>query len=60
MIQTRLIEDPVALRFHLHGAHGLTIEHIAHTKEDDLADLHKRAAYRDTKAGVLNHDHDAA
>jgi hypothetical protein len=56
----RLIEDPVALRFHLHGAHDLSISHIANTTDDDLDSLHKRATVRDIKAGVLNHDHDAA
>lgn len=59
MIQTRLIEDPVALRFHLAGAHGLTIEWIANASDDDLEELHMRARVRDVKAGVLNHEHDA-
>ena len=60
MNQMRLLEDPVALRFHLAGAHGLTIEWVAGTSDDDLADLHIRARLRDVKAGVLNHEHDAA
>jgi len=60
VIQMRLMEDPVALRFHLAGQHDLTISHLAALRDDDLDDEHKRATVRDTKAGVLNHGHDAA
>ena len=60
MTQITLLDemDETALRFHMFGKHGYSIEQIARIEENDLVAEHTFATKRDKKAGVLLHGHD--
>lgn len=59
MIQELLLDDmdARALRFHLAGRHGYGIGQVANLTDDMLTQEHLFATKRDTRAGVLRHEH---